>query len=124
MVCQELVHGGLLPGGDAGQVVVHQEEVTEDVGVEALGAGRQEAIKVVDGVLPQALPHEPLQMLQAEGLTRLQHQPVEGDIVALAREEGEESPVAKPRQAGVLRFVGELGRRRHDGAGFGFGVEV
>lgn len=75
MVCQELVHGGLLPGGDAGQVVVHQEEVTEDVGVEALGAGRQEAIKVVDGVLPQALPHEPLQMLQAEGLTRLQHQP-------------------------------------------------
>lgn len=87
LVIQDKAKGGFVSGDEARDVVVHQEEVVEDLGVEAPGAGREEALDVPGCVRPEALGGELLQMLQAELLARLMQQSVESAVVALALEE-------------------------------------
>lgn len=87
LIVQDEAKGGFVSGDEAGNVVVHQEEVVEDLGVEAPGAGREEALDVPGCVLPEALGHELLQMLQAELVASLMQQRVESAVVALALEE-------------------------------------
>lgn len=63
----------LVARDDIGEAVVHQEEVVEDAGAEASGTvvRRQVAVEVHEGVLPQALLHQPPHVQHAEVHHRL-----------------------------------------------------
>lgn len=111
-------------GDDVGQVLVHVEEVEDDLGLvaQAVGGGRQEAGEVAERLIPQALLHKLPQMQHAEDGASLIDQRGESVAKAAEPEEGTEAPVPDAPHTGVLPRAGVLagvavveghGRRRH-----------